>query len=77
MSETLRNLLPNLSQPLELCDESGRVVGRVIPALDLSEYEPREPVFDDEDLCSQAQANEKRYAPVEELACLENSHIPG
>lgn len=32
----LRAKLLNLTQPLELCDESGCVLGRVFPAIDLS-----------------------------------------
>ena len=30
----LRGMLQNFRQPLELCDESGRVLALVIPALD-------------------------------------------
>lgn len=68
---TLRSLLHYLSQPLELCDESGRVLGRVIPTLDLSQYEPWEPSFSEDDLRRQEQTNEKRYTTAEVLAQLE------
>ena len=50
LDETLRDKLNNLSQPLELCDESGRVVARVFPVMDLSEYEPCEPTISEEEL---------------------------
>lgn len=68
---TMRSLLHNLSQPLELCDETGRVLGRLYPALDLSQYEPWEPSFSEEELRRQEQANEKRYTTAEVLAHLE------
>ena len=71
MNDTLWSMLHNLSQPLELCDEAGRVVGRVFPAVDLSEYQPWEPVFNEEELRRQEQANEKRYTTAEVLAMLE------
>ena len=71
VNATLRSLLHNLSQPLELCDESGRVLGRVFPALELSQYEPWEPSFSEDELRRQEQANEKRYTTAEVLAHLE------
>lgn len=71
MNETLRSLLHNLSQPLELCDESGRVVGRVFPALDPSAYEPWEPVFTEDELRRQEQSNEQRFSTAQVLAELE------
>ena len=40
VDEDLRSKLHNLAEPLELCDSSGRVLGRVVPTFDLSEYEP-------------------------------------
>jgi hypothetical protein len=64
-------MLHNLSQPLELCDESGQVVGRVFPVVGLSEYQPWEPLFNEEDLRRQEQANERRYTTVEVLAYLQ------
>jgi hypothetical protein len=35
--------LHNLSQPLELCDETGKVRAQVVPVLDPADYEPMEP----------------------------------
>ncbi|HEV3262704.1 MAG TPA: hypothetical protein VG013_38065 [Gemmataceae bacterium] len=72
VNEALRSMLHNLSQPLELCDESGRVLGRVFPALDLSEYEPWEPPISEEELRRREQSTEKRYTTAEVLAHLEN-----
>jgi hypothetical protein len=71
VTETLRSMLHNLSQPLELCDESGQVVGRVFPMLDLSQYEPLEPQVSTEELRRREQSNEKRYTTAEVLAYLE------
>jgi hypothetical protein len=71
VDEVLRSKLHNLSQPLELCDESGRVLGRVFPTLDLSQYEPWEPQVSEEELDRREQANEKRYTTAEVLAYLE------
>ena len=39
----LRSKLLNLDQPLELCDESGRVLARVLSMFDRSLYEGLEP----------------------------------
>jgi hypothetical protein len=71
LDATLRSKLHNLSHPLELCDDSGRVVGRVFPTLDLSQYEPLEPQVSEEELDRREQANERRYTTVEVLAHLE------
>jgi hypothetical protein len=71
VDDTLRNQLHNLSEPLELCDETGRVLAEVIPALDLSEYEPWEPPIDEEEMRRREQSNEKRYTTAEVLAYLE------
>jgi hypothetical protein len=50
--------LLHLTEPLELCDESGRVVGQVFPVFDLSEYEPWAPSFDEEELRRQEQSDD-------------------
>jgi hypothetical protein len=71
LDTTLREKLHNLTQPLELCDEAGQVLGRVFPTLDLSHYEPWEPSFSEEELQRQEQANEKRYTTAEVLSYLE------
>jgi hypothetical protein len=57
VDETLRTKLHNLSQPLELCDEEGRVLARVIPLPDLSEYEPWEPPISEEELRRREQSD--------------------
>ena len=71
LDAALRSKLHDLSQPLELCDEAGRVVGRVLPVRDLSEYEPREPQVSDEELNRRSKSNEKTYTTAEVLTHLE------
>jgi len=71
VDETLRKKLHNLSEPLDLCDESGRVLARLTPLADLSQYEPWEPTFSEEELRRQEEAKEKRYTTAEVLARLE------
>jgi hypothetical protein len=46
----IRKLLHNLSEPVELCDDTGRVVARVTPAVDLSEWDVAEPEDDEAEL---------------------------
>ena len=70
VDETLRSKLHDFAQPLELCDKSGRVLGRLIPALDLSEYEPLEPQVSEEELDRREQETES-YTTAEVLAYLE------
>jgi hypothetical protein len=72
VDEALRSKLHNLAEPLELCDESGRVLGRVYPEYDVSEYEEqREPQVSDEELRRREQSNEPCYTTAEVLAHLE------
>ena len=63
--------LHQLAQPLELQDASGRVLARVFPAIDPSEYEPLVPQVSEAELDRREQANEKRFTTVEVLAHLE------
>lgn len=63
--------LHNVSQPVELCDPSGRVLGRFIPLIDMSEWEPISPDISEEELDRRAKSNQKRYSTAEVLAYLE------
>ncbi len=71
LDEILRNKLCNLSDSIELCDESGRVVARVYPAADPSEYESWAPPISDDELRRLEHSDEKRYTTAEVLAHLE------
>jgi len=67
----LRQKLQNLTQPLELCNESGQVLARLTPILDLSKYEPLQPQVSEEELLRRSQSEEKTYTTAEVLAFLE------
>lgn len=69
LDATLRGKLQGLSQPLELCDESGRVLARVIPVPDPSQYEPVEPELSTDEL--ERRRQEPEYTTAEVLAYLE------
>lgn len=43
VDDVLRSKLANFAVPLAICDESGRVLARVVPQSHASEYEPAEP----------------------------------
>lgn len=49
VNETLRGLLPDLSRPLELRDETGRLLGHFLPAENGDELRG-EPQFSEEEL---------------------------
>jgi hypothetical protein len=54
----LAQKLHELSQSVELCDPSGRVVGRFVPLIDLSEWEPMSPEASPEELERRANSTE-------------------
>jgi hypothetical protein len=62
--------LASLTQPAELCDPSGRVLGQFIPTPDLSRYGPREPQVSEEELDRREQEGES-FTTAEVLAHLE------
>lgn len=61
--------LPELTQPVELCDSAGRVVGRFFPTLDASEFEPVDPNVTDDELQRRKQST-SWYTTAEVLARL-------
>ena len=71
VDETLRGKLHNLSEPLELCDESGRVVAQLFPVPDLSDYELWQPDVSEEELREQERTNKRWYTTSEVLQHLE------
>jgi hypothetical protein len=64
----LSSKLSEATEAVELCDSSGRVLGRFFPAPDLSQYEPDslEPQVSDEELRRREQS-EKWYTTEEVL----------
>jgi hypothetical protein len=63
--------LTKIERSVELCDTSGRVIGRFVPLADMREWEPVTPAASEEELNRREQANEKRYTTAEVLAYLE------
>jgi hypothetical protein len=64
----LREKLHNLTEPLELCDEEGRVLGRFLPVPDPALYEGLEPQISREELERRKQNKGKTYTTAEVLA---------
>ena len=58
LNAELRKLLGNLTEPLELCDETGRVIGRILPEIDLSGWDLTEPADSEEELQRREQETE-------------------
>jgi len=71
VDEALLSKLHNLSEPLDLCDESGRVLARVMPLPDLSQYEPWEPPIDEEEL-RRRERSDKWYTTEQVFAHLKS-----
>jgi hypothetical protein len=71
LDETLRSRLHNLTDAIELCDESGRVVARVYPTADPAEYEPWVPPISDEELKRLEESDKQGYTTAEVLRHLE------
>jgi len=55
---SLSSKLNNATPPVELCDPSGRVLGRFVPLIDLSEWEPVSPDISEEELDQREQSKE-------------------
>jgi hypothetical protein len=71
VDEALLSKLLNLSQPLELCNASGKVLARLLPTFDPSLYENLEPNISKEELERRRQNKGKTYSTAEVLAYLE------
>jgi hypothetical protein len=64
----LREKLLDLAEPMELCDESGHVLARVVPPLDFF----RAPQLNKADLRRQRMREGRTYTTAEVLAYLES-----
>jgi hypothetical protein len=71
LDAALSGKLHQLTQPVELCDPSGRVLGRFIPAVDMSEWEPVSPDVSEEELDRREQSGEW-YTTEEVMAYLKS-----
>ncbi len=67
IDETLVTKLHGLSQVVELCAPSGRVLGQFVPTVDMSEWEPLSPDVTEEELDRRERSTEKRYTTEEVL----------
>jgi hypothetical protein len=63
--------LHNLTQPVELCDSEGRILGKFVPQIDMSEWEPVTPDISEEELDRRAQS-EDWYTTEQVLAHLKS-----
>jgi hypothetical protein len=73
VDEALRAKLLDLTRPLELCDSSGRVLGRFLPVLDPALYEGLEPQISEEEIQRRKQNKGKTSSTAEVLARLEKA----
>ncbi len=72
VNDTVGNVLRTFPNPVEVCDQSGRVLGRFFPVLDPSLYEGLEPQISEEERQRRRQSREERtYTTAEVLAHLE------
>jgi hypothetical protein len=71
LDANLSSRLDSLNEAAELCDPSGRVLGRFVPLIDLSEWEPLSPDVSEEELDRRAKSQERRSTTAEVLARLE------
>lgn len=71
----MRSRLLNLTLPLELCDESGQVLARVLPTIDPALYEGLEPQISREELQRRKQNKGKTYTTAEVLARLNQDRV--
>lgn len=72
LDENLAAKLHELRQVAELCDPAGRVLGKFVPLIDLSEWKPLSPDVSEEELDRIEQSNEHRYSTAEVLEHLRN-----
>jgi hypothetical protein len=70
LDANLSSKLNELTQSVELCDPSGRVLGQFIPMLDMSQWEPISPDISEEELERRANSSENRYTTAEVLTRL-------
>jgi hypothetical protein len=72
VDNALRTKLQDLTEPLELCDESGRILARVLPTVDSDLYEGLEPRISQEELRRRRENKGQGYTTAQVLAHLES-----
>lgn len=71
LDANLASQLSNVSQPVELRDPSGKVLGHFTPLPNSAEWEYLTPDISPEELRRRCQSNEPRYTTAEVLKRLE------
>jgi hypothetical protein len=71
LDASVSSKLANLGSPIELCDPSGRVLGRFVPLVNMSEWEPVSAGASEEELDRREQSTEW-YSTAEVLAHLKS-----
>jgi len=65
ISDSLLAQLRQVDQPVDLCDETGRVIGAFVPRVDPADWEPIGPEISDEELLARVHSNERKYTTAE------------
>ena len=77
IDNTVRSLLDKVTEPVELCDESGKYFGKFVPTIEkqLEGYEMLGPEITKEELQRRMSSNERRYTTAEVIAHLEKLDV--
>lgn len=70
VDQALRSKLNNLTEPLELCDESGQVLAQILPVSLMAQFERWEPPITEEEL--RRRESEESYTTEQVLAHLKS-----
>jgi hypothetical protein len=76
LDATVAVQLKDLTGPVELCDPTGRVMGRFVPIIDMTQWEPVSPEVSEDEL-ERREKEAESYSTAEVLAFLENLKCTG
>jgi hypothetical protein len=71
LDASVASKLHEILHPVELCDQAGRVLGKFVPLIDMSEWEPVSPDVSEEELDRREKSTEW-YSTEEVLAHLKS-----
>jgi hypothetical protein len=74
LDESLRSLFLDFTMPLEVCDSSGRVVGKFVPSVDYEAVELARPPLSEEELERRNQS--RSFSTAELFARLQKLEQP-
>jgi hypothetical protein len=74
LDESLRSLFLGFTTPLEVCDSSGRIVGKFVPSVDYEAVERARPPISQEELDRRNQS--RSFSTAEVLARLQELERP-